>query len=221
MFTCRPVVFCIITCFIGTINITFFGAYIVNIFDHIYDISEDVFGYILSSLTVTYVIGCMLMPHCCEHLPRRFLFMVCILGFAVTLILFGPSKMFPTDNKILPIIAFPLLGIFQVGVFIPIIPEIYDRLKVHLKIQTGDEIGEIALNNKVNDTYGFFYALSMFAGPNIGTQLAKLYNPEGKDDINANRGVSDVMVIVNLVWFFILFFFNGFIYVFQENKELH
>ena len=68
--------------------------------------------------------------------------------------------------------AFPLIGIFQVFVFIPIIPEMLERLQVDLGIVEGeDETVDNALNDKVNDAYGFVYAFSNFVSPLIGSAV--------------------------------------------------
>lgn len=54
-----------------------------------------------------------------------------------------------------------LLGFFQTFVFIPIIPEMLERLQDQLNISEGeDEVIDNALNDKVNDSYGFVFALS-------------------------------------------------------------
>lgn len=97
--------------FIGTVNITYWGGYLVNVFANHFHYEASTFGYIICGQSVAYVIGCLLMPRFCEHLPRRLLFMVAIFCFSWTLLLLGPSKMlnFP-DNPILTIVAFPLLG---------------------------------------------------------------------------------------------------------------
>ena len=80
--------------------------------------------------------------------------------------LLGPSSLLGLPEIVwLPIAAFPLMGIFQVFVFIPIIPEMIERLQVELNIVEGeDEYIDAQLNDKCNDAYGFVYAFSMFAG---------------------------------------------------------
>lgn len=53
------------------------------------------------------------------------------------------------------------MGIFQVFVFIPIIPEMLERMAVTYNIVEGeDEAIDNQLNDKVNDSYGLFYAMS-------------------------------------------------------------
>ena len=50
----------------------------------------------------------------------------------------GPSSFFDLPNNYwLVVSAFPILGFFQVFVFIPIIPEMIERLQVDLKITEG------------------------------------------------------------------------------------
>jgi hypothetical protein len=59
------------------------------------------------------------------------------------------------------IAAFPILGFCQVFIFIPIIPEMLERMMVHYNIVEGmDETLDNNLNDKVNDAYGLFYAMS-------------------------------------------------------------
>ena len=61
-------------------------------------------------------------------------------------------------------------------VFIPIIPEMLERLQVDLDLAEGsDPDAESALNDKVNDAYGLIYALSNFVSPIVGTQLNRYY----------------------------------------------
>jgi len=217
-----PVMFCLFTCMLGTIDLTFWQSYLPVITEEDYGIGEDTFGYIMSLQTVTYVLGCFLMPYTCEHLPRRFLFIVASFLLGINLLLLGPSKWFGfPDKPALVIAAFPMLGVCQVFVFIPIIPEVYDRLKVKLNIKDGeDEVADSQLNDKVNDAYGFFYALSMFAGPLIGNSIANSFKPE-KQTVpytNYNRVTSDIFAVIMFVWALILFIFNGDWRVFQENR---
>jgi len=59
------------------------------------------------------------------------------------------------------IIAFPILGLFQYFVFIPIIPEMLERVQVDLGIEEGKDLAlYAAVNDKVNDAYGVMYASS-------------------------------------------------------------
>lgn len=93
--------------------------------------------------------------------------------------LLGPSNYFDIDEidqyKYI-VSAFPLLGIFQVFIFIPIIPEMIERLQVELKIREGEnDLIDGALNDKINDSYGFIFALSNFISPNIGASLIDNY----------------------------------------------
>jgi hypothetical protein len=69
-------------------------------------------------------------------------------------------------------ISFISLGIFQVIIFIPIIPEMLERMQVAHKIVEGEnEHIDNKLNDIVNDAYGLFYALSQFIGPLVGARI--------------------------------------------------
>ena len=85
----------------------------------------------------------------------------------------GPSKYLDLPDELWIVVsAFPLIGIFQVFVFIPIIPEMLERLQVDLGIVEGeDETVDNALNDKVNDAYGFVYAFSNFVSPLVGSAV--------------------------------------------------
>jgi|TARA_B110000285_G_scaffold27018_1_gene26462 hypothetical protein len=53
------------------------------------------------------------------------------------------------------------MGLVQVFIFIPIIPEILERMQVAYNIAEGeDEALDNSLNDKVNDAYGLFFASS-------------------------------------------------------------
>lgn len=69
--------------------------------------------------------------------------MIAMLGFGLCMILLGPSVWFgfpQGEAALYPMIAaFPFLGIFQVFVFIPIIPELFERLTYELNIKEGED----------------------------------------------------------------------------------
>jgi hypothetical protein len=52
---------------------------------------------------------------------------------------------------------------------VPIIPEMIERLQVSLKIHEKDEAIYEKLNDKVNDAYGFIYALTEFIAPLVSS----------------------------------------------------
>ena len=74
---------CLFACFIGTLNLVFWTGYLATVFADEFEIEEDVFGYIIASQTVTYVIGCLILPFTCEHSARKFLFQIAMLGFGL------------------------------------------------------------------------------------------------------------------------------------------
>lgn len=102
------------------------------------------------------------------------------------------------------------MGVFQYFVFIPIIPEMLERVTVELNAVEGEDPElDAAIYDKVNDAYGFIYALAMFVGPLIGGFM--------HDKIGA-RSTGDYVAISNLVVGGFLFIFNCGPFVFQENK---
>lgn len=78
--------------------------------------------------------------------------------------------------------AFPVLGFMQTFTFIPIIPEMLERLQVDLNLKEGsNEKLENSLNDKVNDAYGFVYAFSTFVSPLIGSSLLNAFAPHHEE----------------------------------------
>lgn len=138
--------------------------------------------------------------------------MVAMIGFGFVMFLMGPSKILDLPLKAgLTISAFPFLGLFQVFVFIPIIPEMIERMQVKLNIREGeDEYVDAMLNDKCNDMYGLVYALSMFLGPLIGDALQSRFG---------YRTTCDVFAYINFGWALILFIFNCGPMVIGENKR--
>ena len=51
----------------------------------------DYFGYVVGSQSLFYLAGCLALPYTCEVLPRRFLFVISMVGFAVVCAFMGPS----------------------------------------------------------------------------------------------------------------------------------
>lgn len=71
---------------------------------------------------------------------------------------YGPDL---TIAQVLISASFTIMGLVQVFIFIPIIPEILERMQVAYNIAEGeDEALDNSLNDKVNDAYGLFFASS-------------------------------------------------------------
>lgn len=96
-------------------------------------------------------------------------------------------------------------------VFIPIIPEIIERIQVKYQITEGrDEFLDAMINDKCNDAYGLIYAFSMFVSPLVGSGINNLYGP---------RKTCDYFMLANLVVAIVLLVFNCGPNVFTENRE--
>ena len=91
--------------------------------------TESQAGQIMSISSFTYLFACLLLPYTCENAPRKLQFFVASLFFAGSLVLMGPSQLLDLpESKWLVTASFPVLGICQVFVFIPIIPEMIERI---------------------------------------------------------------------------------------------
>jgi len=75
------------------------------------------------------MIGCSLLPYVCGEMPRRLIFVVAIFGFSISCFLLGPSLLFHLpENPMFLFLSFLLQGFFMVLIFVPIIPEIIERV---------------------------------------------------------------------------------------------
>ena len=161
---------------------------------------------------------CLILPRFCEHsFPKKLQFVIAMIGYGFTCFLLGPSNMLGfadmSSNAGLAFViaAFPMMGIFQYFIFIPVIPEMLERVQGDFNIVEGeDEELDNAINDKVNDAYGFMYAFSSFVSPLIGSILQENYGSPFACDIFAftNFGIAAI-----------LFLFNCGIFVFSEHRE--
>lgn len=130
------------------------------------------------------------------------------------MLLMGPSKYLNIpDNLWIVVAGFPVMGIFQTFVFIPIIPEMLEALQHDLKIVEGqNERIDNAINDKVNDAYGFIFAFTNFVAPLTGAALHKSLE---------ERNTFDVIALANFGFGIIFFIFNCGIFVFSENRKFN
>jgi len=105
------------------------------------------------------------------------------------------------------------MGIFQVFVFIPIIPEMLENLQVDLNIVEGeDEAIDNQLNDKVNDAYGFIFAFSNFVSPLIGSYIETAYG---------DQEVFDIFATISFGFGIFFLIFNCGPFVFSNNRKFH
>lgn len=172
----KGVFFALLTQFFGTSFITFNSGYMPTQLASM-GFAEDNVGFVLGGQSFIYLVTCLLYPYTCETIPRKLMFVVSILGMTVCMLMMGPSSTvgLPVDNYYFIIIAFPIIGLFQTFVFIPVIPEMIEQLQHDLEISEGqDPTLDGLVNDKVNDAYGFFYASSMFVAPLLGSEVYTL-----------------------------------------------
>ena len=133
------------------------------------------------------------------------------IGFVVALILMGPSDFLGLPDELYTVIgAFPLLGFCQVFVFLPIIPEMIERIQFSLKIKEGVNPSlDLRLSDVINESYVLIYAISAFVSPLIGGTLYMLYGM---------RKTFDIIAAVNIVYVVVLFTFNCGFNVYKENQ---
>jgi predicted MFS family arabinose efflux permease len=105
----------------------------------------------------------------------------------------GPSPLtgLPQTKEIIWL-AFPLMGIFQTFVFIPSIPEMLEKMQYKHSNENVDVISE-----KVNDAYGFIFALTNFVSPIIG---AYLYEKMGPRHTSTFVAIINIFSFIYFVW---------------------
>ena len=160
----KSTVFALLICMVGTFDITYWSGFISVELAQM-GMNGNYVGYVLGAQSVTYIVACLIYPYTIEHSPRMLQFAVCLLGYALCNLLLGPSLWlhFP-DSVWLPVLSFPIQGVMQVLVFIPVLPEMIERMQVKLKISEGeDEILDGQLNDKINDPQDFEGIIQFFS----------------------------------------------------------
>ena len=165
----------------------------------------------ISIINFFYLAGCFLLPYTCGDSPRKLQFFAAFVGFSIATLLMGPSDFLHLPNKLeLVLLGYPLLGVCQVFVFIPIIPEMIERLQVDLSIIEGEnEALDYRLNDQVNEAYTLIYAFASFVSPLIGSFI---YTHLGM------KNTFDIAATINILFAFNLYVNNCGPEVMLENK---
>lgn len=200
--------------FFGVVNINYWTSYLSVFIDQEYH--EKGFGFLVMSQQMSYIMFSIILPKVCKLTPRKLLFMVAFIGFALNQLLLGPAWFWPVvhDNQKYWLImaAFLFSGCLQVLVVIFILPEIFQRMVCELGICIGqDELLDFALNRSVNNAFQVVQAVAMIASPIIGVEL---FNYFEKD----HSKVANFFFCVDIAVFAILFLFNGDVRVYKENR---
>jgi len=85
-----------------------------------------------------------------------------------------------------------------------------ERLQVGLEVSEADEVLYGKLSDKVNDAYGFVYALSQFVSPNVGSAMQLSVGM---------RATFDYITLMDLLYALFLFIFNCGVFVVAENRR--
>lgn len=209
----KTVWFSILVCFAGILNVNYWTGYMVVELSEKYEFSEVSFGYLVMSLHLIYILSCYLLPRGCKNSPRRLLFMIAFMGFAICQAIFGIWDILYSKYHYLKVInGLPLLGLFHVFALIPVLPEIYERLIFEFQIKLGEhEEADMALQNMCLNLFVFVQSLSMLVSPLIGGALFMYFERD-------SSRVTYVIFITDIAVFVFLFVFNGDFKVFKENR---
>jgi MFS family permease len=92
----------------------------------------------------------------------------------------GPSKLllFPSENKILSIIGFELLGVTTCTVFVPLLAEIIDAIEEKEGIKDCSQI-----NDKASASFNIAGSIGTIVGPILGGALDDMFGFESTCDI--------------------------------------
>jgi MFS family permease len=193
-------------------NLTFFQGFLTPELTQ-YGLNESSAGIVMSIISVSYLLGCLAYPRLFKSVPRKLQFLMSIIGFTTTMLLMGPSKFFNFPNELYVILlAYPLMGLNQVFIFLPIIPEMMERMYFKLQVREGDSAAlDLRLSDLVNEAYVIIYAVSSFCSPILGS---KLYLAVGM------RSAFDYIAGVNFVMAILLATFNCGLNVFKEERVL-
>ena len=107
----RHCFFALMVIFFGCYNTTFFTGFIGNNLTYL-GLESQYVGYAYGAQSATYLIGAILLPYTCEHLSRKVMFVLSILGFGADMFLLGPSQVLNLPNQWYYVVAaFPILGL--------------------------------------------------------------------------------------------------------------
>jgi len=82
----------------------------------------------------------LFFPAVIEAGPRKLKFIMSFLGFGAAGLLLGPTEFLDQNHVLLyRFISFALIGVFQIFIFIPVIPEIIERIQYAYSIQEGKD----------------------------------------------------------------------------------
>lgn len=205
--------FSLLSLLIATYNIAFFAGFIsVEFVNH--GLNENYVGFVLGAMNLVYMVFCLVYPYCCEKWPRKFQFVWCFFLYAVSFVLMGPSEFLKLPDELWIIVSSMVaLGVAMPYIFIGVIPEMIERMRVaHNIVEGQDQLVENSLNDKVNDAYGTIYALGTFLSPILGgLQYTKF----------GMRKTCDIAVYLNLGCMLAFFIFNCGFYFFKENRNFN
>ena len=172
LFSNKSVVFTMIACLAGTFDVVFWIGWMQSQF--VADgLDASAFGYAFGVQSCCYLSMCLIFAKYEDRIPRRISFVAGFLGMGFCMLFIGPSLIFDfPSSRILKLICFTMLGAWQVCFFIPVIPEMIERLQVELNIVEGkDPYIDMRLNDQCNDAYGMIFSVVMFAAPLLGSNL--------------------------------------------------
>jgi MFS family permease len=195
-----------------TFNLFFWQAWLSTDLIALPGFQENMIGFVISLPSIVCLASYWLFPILFEESPRKLMFFLSHFGFFVTFLLMGPSQVFHFPlNKWFVIASMPLIGLFQTFVYLPLMPEIIERVQVEYSISPGrDEYLDSQLNDKVNDIYNFFFSIGCFTGPIIGGRMESIMKP---------RLTCDTVAFINLTWALVFLIFNCGCSVFKEHQE--
>lgn len=124
--------------FLGQFNVNFWvGGYLATHMANL-GMKKEYFGYIITIQGFIYLGSCFLFSMICSNVPRRFMFIIALVGYGIVNLFIGPSKILGVkDSYEIISAAIFLQGMLNYFSLIPVVPEIIDRLKVKLQTREG------------------------------------------------------------------------------------
>jgi predicted MFS family arabinose efflux permease len=111
LLTNRDSFFALAVCAMGIFNLTFYQGFLTPELAQ-YGLDESAAGMVMSIISVSYLLGCLIYPRVFKSVPRKLQFLMSIMGFTLALLLMGPSLALNLPNELsVVLMAYPLLGI--------------------------------------------------------------------------------------------------------------
>jgi MFS family permease len=164
----RRVCLAVVSALVGMIFMFYFDSIVSEHLEKDMHFNPDYNGFFFALLCLSYGVSAFFVNWLSKKLKRRYLTLCSFLLTSLALFCFGPSPLlrFPQHSLTLTLVGLSLLGLSSACIFVPLMSELIEAIKVQ------DIIGESpALADKASGIFNAAYSLGCIIAPIIGAAL--------------------------------------------------